>query len=351
MAARVLIRAPNWLGDAIMAIPAISDVRRHFEAATLAVAAPGPIAPLFRAVPAVDEVMTLSGARGLAILGRGREDAQTIASGRFDVAILLPNSFGAAWTLHRAGVAERWGYGTDWRGGLLTRAVPRPRRARGAVHHAAYYQDLVRGLGMASETSPARLTISPTVRQKGVALLESHGVGRERRLVGLAPGAAYGAAKRWPPERYADLIASLHRDSATTCVLVGARSDRRAARAIESSLAARGGARPPVTLVGLTDLETLLGVVACCRAFVSNDSGAMHVAAAAGVHVTAIFGPSDERETAPLGPHTVVAEPVWCRPCLLRECPIDHRCMTGVSVARVLASVEARLDVGEAPGS
>ena len=173
-------------------------------------------------------------------------------------------------------------------------------------------------------------------------------------LIGVAPGAAYGHAKRWPPGQYAELLRRLFVELGATAVLVGSDGDRPAAVEVERLLARAGvdrldsgsGRARWVNLVGRTDLHLAIAVTAMCRAFVSNDSGAMHLAAAVGVPVTAIFGPTIERETAPLplGAHTVLTEPVWCRPCMLRECPIDHRCMTGISVERVLDAVHQQMD-------
>ena len=173
------------------------------------------------------------------------------------------------------------------------------------------------------------------------ALLARHGAPAGGRLIGFAPGAAYGHAKRWPPDRVARLVEALARQG-HTAVVVGAAADRDTARAIESSL-------PPgtrfVDLVGRTSLRQLIGVIARCAAFVSNDSGAMHVAAALGVPVTAIFGPTDERVTSPSGAGglDVISRDVFCRPCLLRECPIDHRCMKRIDVDAVLQSVGRHL--------
>ena len=178
------------------------------------------------------------------------------------------------------------------------------------------------------------LTCAPTYAQ------QSFPTKPIRLIVGFAPGAAYGHAKRWPPDRVAQVITRLTRERNAACVLVGAGADREAGRAIESTL-------PPdvrvLNLIGRTDLRLLIGVLARCRAFVSNDSGAMHLAAAAGVPVTAIFGPTNERATAPLGEHDVLLEPVFCRPCMLRECPIDHRCMKRISSDAVFASVTRHL--------
>ena len=183
--------------------------------------------------------------------------------------------------------------------------------------------------------------------ERAAALLERSHVTAEGVCVGIAPGAAYGYAKRWPAERFGEVVVQLERELGATCVLLGTVGDRDAGRAIESAVDAAGrdrqaaGERPGrlVNLIGSTDIRALIGVISRCQAFLSNDSGAMHFAAALGVPVTAMFGPSDEHETAPLGDHTVLTNPVWCRPCLLRECPIDHRCMKGISSDRVADAV------------
>jgi heptosyltransferase-2 len=225
---------------------------------------------------------------------------------------------------------------------LLTRGVPRP---KGIVHQVEYYLALVRGLGIdAPEAAGARPTLrpSPAARARADALLTGAGVAGSATLVGFAPGAAYGQAKRWPPDRVARVIEALARDG-VTAVLLGARTDRETARAIESTL-------PPgprvVDLIGRTSLRELVGVIGRCAAFVSNDSGAMHVAAALGVPLTAIFGPTDERATAPAGESDVITRDVFCRPCMLRDCPIDHRCMKRIDVDSVLHSVTAHLAGG-----
>jgi len=207
------------------------------------------------------------------------------------------------------------------------------------VHQVQYYLDLVRGLGIEAGDDRPRIQAQPATLAKSDALLASAGAPPGMPIVGFAPGAAYGNAKRWPPERVAQVIAGLARQGVAS-LLVGAGADRVTGRAIESSLPA---ATPLVNLIGRTTLRQLVGVIARCRAFVSNDSGAMHVAAALGVPLTAIFGPTDERATRPAGDAEVILRDVFCRPCMLRECPIDHRCMKRIDVDTVLRSVMARL--------
>jgi heptosyltransferase-2 len=343
MPPRVVVLSPNWLGDAVMALGALADVRRAFPDGTLIVAARAPLAPLFRLVPQVDEVVEL-GNGPAATAGGSMPDR--LAAARADVAILFPNSFASAWQAWRARVPERWGYGADARRPLLTRSVARP---RGSRHQSEYYRTLVDGLGISTGGPPAQLAVDSDSLTRAARLLAEGGCGAGCRRVGIAPGAAYGHAKQWPPDRYAALIGWLAVERGATSVLVGSAGDGEAGVEIEECLArdgleridrTTGGARW-VNLIGRTDLPLAAAVMASCRVFVSNDSGAMHLAAASGVRVVAIFGPTIEEETAPLPveAHTVLTAPVWCRPCMLRECPIDHRCMTGITVERVAEAV------------
>src|SRR5262249_17000471 len=212
----------------------------------------------------------------------------------------------------------------------LTRAIPRG----GPMHQAEYYQRLVRELGVPSGPLEPRITVPDAARAAGDRLLAGAGWDGKAPLVALAPGAAYGGAKRWPPESFAELAATLAADG-IRCVMIGSPADAATATEVSAQIeGARGFSRaatiPVIDLVGTTDLPALPGVLTRCRALVTNDSGAMHLAAAAGVKVTAIFGPTNEQATRPLGDaHAVITHPVWCRPCMLRECPIDHRCMRG----------------------
>ena len=328
---RLIVRAPNWLGDAVMALPAMAAVRRAFEGKTIVVAANPSIAPLF-------EERTQAGADEVITIDPSRERAQ-LRDARAGAILLFPNSFGSAWIASRSGTAERWGYRAAGRGWLLTRGVPRPRTP---VHQVEYYLELVRRLEIGNplhDDARPRIDPQPATLEKAGAILAAAGLAPEDTIVGFAPGAAYGHAKQWPPDRVALVIAELaHRGAAA--VLVGAGADRETGRAIESSLPA--GTRV-ANLIGRTSLRQLVGVVARCAAFVSNDSGAMHIAAALRVPLTALFGPTDERVTAPAGHAAVIVRDVFCRPCMLRECPIDHRCMKRIDVDAVLQSVLGHL--------
>ena len=336
---RLLIRAPNWLGDAVMALPAMEAVRQAFGDAHVAVAAIPSIAPLF-----AEE--TSAGPDSVIALPDPAAEVQALRAGRFDAILLLPNSFRSAWLARRASIPERWGYAAGLRRWLLTRPISRP---RGRQHQSAYYLDLVKGLDIPPVDARPRVAVRPATLARADALLAAHGLGRTAeggsRCIGFAPGAAYGHAKRWPPRMVVETIVRLSRESNVACLIFGAGDDRDSGREIESSLPADVHA---VNLIGRTDLRLLAGVISRCAAFVSNDSGAMHLAAALGVPVVAIFGPTDERVTSPLASSNVVVpdvltHSVFCRPCMLRDCPIDHRCMTGIPVDTVVGALSRRL--------
>jgi heptosyltransferase-2 len=312
---RLLVRAPNWVGDVVLSLPALRDARRAFPDARLEILARGWVADLYRAVPEVDAVRESQGPAADAEALRGQHDA----------ALLLPNSFATALAVWRAGIPERWGYATDGRGLLLTRRCPVPPAVRGRSQ-VYYYRAMLEGLGIATEGPPdATLRCPGEWSDRGTELLG------EGAWIGVNPGAFYGSAKRWLPERFgaaADIVA---RRAGAKVVLVGGPKERRLAEAI-----AEGMEAPVRVLCGETTLAELVGVLSRLRLLLTNDSGPMHVAAALGVPLVAVFGSTDWTETSPVGGASrVVREHADCAPCLLRECPIDHHCMTRVGVDRV----------------
>jgi heptosyltransferase-2 len=336
---RLLVVSPNWLGDAVMALSAIGDLRRHFSGAHLIVAARESVAGVFTMSPVVDEVVVMAWSGRLCARHARGIDITALRALEVNASILLPNSFASAWLVHRAGIPERWGYATDMRQRLLTRALRRPTIR---VHQAEYYRRLVRGLGIENVSLEPDLVVPSRAMEQARAILHAAGWDENRPSVVMAPGAAYGGAKRWPSEHFADVATKLVRDRGVQCVLVGSAVDGATTGWVRALVPehARAGI---VDIAGSTTLDTLAGVMALASACVSNDSGAMHLAGAVGVPLVALFGPTRERETAPLSRRgrrvDVLINHVWCRPCMLRECPLDHRCMKGLSPGRVLGTV------------
>jgi heptosyltransferase-2 len=321
---RVLVRAPNWVGDVVLSLPALRDVRRLLPAARLEVLARPWVADFYRAVAGVDAVLE----------SRGHGPDVAAVRGRFDLGLLLPNSFGSALVLWRAGVKERWGYATDGRGLLLTRRcrVGAGVRGRSQVY---YYRAMLEGLGLAVEGEPdASLACPEAWAARGAALLGDGGP-----WIGVNPGAFFGTAKRWLPGRFAAAADLVARRVGAKVAVVGGPAERELGEAVAATLRA-----PARVLCGDTSLGELVGVLSRLRLLLTNDSGPMHLAAALGTPLVAVFGSTDWRETAPFSPRArVVREETACAPCLLRECPIDHRCMTRVEVDRVVAAAQELL--------
>lgn len=315
---RILVRAPNWIGDAVLSLGAVRDLRRNFPSARIEVLARPSVADLYRAVAEVDGVRMST--------GHFRRDADSVR-GAFDAALLLTNSFGTALFAFAAGIPERWGYSRDGRALLLTRRARVPRGVRGSSE-VYYYRGMLAGLGFRISATPDVSLAAPEAwRARGAAIL-----GDEGPWIAVNPGAAYGSAKQWIPDRFAAAAERLRGETGAKVAIVGGLSERPMAEALVASSRV-----PARVLCGDTTLGELIGVLAQCRLLLTNDSGPMHLAAAQGIPVVAVFGSTDWRETAPVGaPHRVVREDVECAPCKLRECPIDHRCMTRVTVDRVV---------------
>jgi heptosyltransferase-2 len=332
---RILVRQVNWLGDAVLTLPALEALDRRFPQAEISVLAKPWVSGLFAGHPAVDRVLEYrAGDVHRGVMGRWRL-AKRLRGEGFDLAVLFPNSLDAAVVPWLAGIPRRVGYPTDGRRWLLSHPARRPTAAPGH-HQVERYLEIVRALG-GDGTPSLRLRVPAEARQNARRLLEGHAVGPTDLVVALNPGSVYGGAKRWPPERFAAVADGLAERRGARILLIGSPQER----PILDEVGARMR-HPAINLGGRTDLGTLVGLLARTHLLLANDTGAMHVAAAVETPVLAIFGPTDAQATGPLGPHSrIVREPVPCSPCLLRECPIDHRCMTRVTVEQVLhAAVE-----------
>jgi len=310
---RIVIRSTNWLGDAVMSLPAIRAVRDAYPRAHLAVVARPWVADLYSREPAIDRVIVYPGRRWSFI--------RQLRAERFDCAILLQNAFEAALVARLAGIPRRIGYARDGRGWLLTDAIPVPLPGEIPRHERFYYLELLRRAGIID-----RLPESDAIRLSGWG----SGGGE---TTGISPGAAYGNAKRWLPERFAEAALRLGGPVA----VFGSAGERALCETVAEAIRRGGGTAH--NFAGETSLSQFIEMAAACRVFLTNDSGAMHIASALGVPTVTVFGATDHTTTGPTGPLArVVRQPVDCSPCLLRECPIDHRCMTRVTVEQVVAA-------------
>ena len=254
----------------------------------------------------------------------------------FDLAVLFQNAFAAAFLTFLAGVPRRYGYATDGRSLLLSDPVAAPDR-RTLVHQVRYYWDLLKPLGLTGDPSAPELVVFPEEEQAMAGRFAQGGLTATDVVVGINPGSTYGGAKRWLPERFAEVTERLchticeSREQQVSVVIFGAKGEERLGQEIAARLSSRS-----LVLSGATTIRELMAAVKRCEVLLTNDTGPMHIASAFQVPVVAIFGPTDWRTTSPFGSaHVIVRQPVDCAPCLLRECPIDHRCMTRVTVDQV----------------
>jgi heptosyltransferase-2 len=327
---KVLVRTANWIGDAVMTLPALGSIREGLPNRHIAVLTKPWVADLFSGHPMVDEVILYeSPGRHEGVRGKWRL-ARELSQKRFDLAILFQNAFEAALVAFLAKIPRRAGYNTDARGLLLTRTVPVNRMVKKG-HQVDYYRAMTAGLGFQSRPSPPFLPLTEWQREASERILSSRGLQRERRLIGLAPGAAYGSAKQWFPERFAALADRFSRGWGARLLIFGSQGDRGTASQLIQN--ARSEA---ADFTGQTTLGQAIGLIARCRLFVTNDSGLMHVAAALGVPVVAIFGSTDPSRTGPLGENCrVVRKPLPCAPCLKTHCPEKRECMEKITVGEV----------------
>jgi heptosyltransferase-2 len=266
-----------------------------------------------------------------------RDTVSELRSHKFDTALLLQNAFQAAWFAWRAGIPERIGYARDGRSLLLTKAVPVPKPGEIPVHEQYYYLELIRRagwLGSLPNESFIQLNVPEENRQRAAEFLLPAGVKPDSFRIAIGAGASYGSAKCWPPDRFAELANRLQAQTQAQVILFGT-----PAEAAVSSAIAAGMSHPPIDLTGKTSIDDLPALLSQCHLFIGNDSGAMHVAAAVGLPVVAVFGPTDPFGTAPVTPRcSIVQEKPYCSPCFLRRCPTDHRCMTRVTPETVEAA-------------
>jgi heptosyltransferase-2 len=332
--ARISIRSTNWLGDAVMSLPAIRAIRQACPRAHIALVARPTVADIYARESSIDRVIVCPAAKSW---GARRAFAARLRQERFDAAFLLPNSFDAALTAWLAAIPERIGYARDARGWLLTCAIGRPEPGDIPRHERFYYLELLRRAGLFEhfpETTAIRLEGIPAARADGAARLRELGVAGA--VIGVSPGAAYGNAKRWPPERFAAAARAIAAELGSSVLVFGSPAERALCETVAADL--RDGGTNARNLAGATTLAEFVNMAAACRLYLTNDSGAMHVASALGVPTVAIFGATDDSTTGPTGPLVrVVREHAECSPCLLRDCPIDHRCMTRVTPERVAA--------------
>ncbi len=333
---RIVVRGPNWLGDAVMCEPALSQLPVLFPQAEITLLVKPAIADLLAQHPAVNRTLVYDDRGRHAGLTGKWTLAGVLRRHRFDLAILFQNAFEAALISFLAGIPRRFGYATDGRSLLLTDPVVVPPRSA-QRHQVEYYWDLLKPLGGQGPAPAPRLFVTPEESALIARRMADAGIGAADLVIGVNPGSTYGHAKRWLPDRYAEVVNRVVKDTQSRSgarvgvAILGAKGEEPLGKAIADQIKIRS-----VVCSGQTTVRELMALVKRCQLFLTNDTGPMHVAAAFNVPLVAIFGPTDWQTTSPFGVDAqLVRQPVSCAPCLLRECPIDHRCMTGVTVEQV----------------
>jgi heptosyltransferase II len=334
---KLLIRATNWVGDAILALPALYAVRSKFPDAHISILARPYVADIYRGQGVCDELIAydpIGEHRGWT--GRQRLISD-LRSRHFDVALLLQNAFDAAWLAWRAQIPQRIGYARDARSLLLSKAIAVPKCGEIPPHEKFYYLELVRRAGWLDtlpQVDQIELQVSDSARRQAAQTLVDAGARPHARRIAIGAGASYGSAKCWPPERFAEWANRFLAHNDADVILFCTAADAPVSNAILANMH-----RKPIDLTGKTAIADLPGLLSRCHLFLGNDSGAMHIAAAVGLPVVAIFGPTDPFGTAPVTPRrTIVQQKPYCSPCFLRRCPTDHRCMKQVSPDMVEAA-------------
>jgi lipopolysaccharide heptosyltransferase II len=324
---RILVRASNWLGDSVISVPAVRALKAGRPDAHLTIAAPEKIASVWKLVPEVDEVLPINAKKFFTTVTLIRRQP------RFDVAILFPNSLRAALEVWLANIPRRVGFPGHNRRWLLNQIVPEEPR-RGPIQHQVYrYLRMARELG-GPKAAPELRKLLPRIKTNGAPA----------RLA-LCPGAEYGPAKRWLPERFAEVALAVANERPVQWILFGTAADQERGAAIEAALGAHC-----VNRIGQTTLDQLAAELSQCALLLTNDTGTMHLATLVGVPVVAVFGSTEPLLTGPLGnARHIIRHQVECSPCFLRECPIDFRCMKAISVEEVAAAVFAELDRWQTP--
>jgi lipopolysaccharide heptosyltransferase II len=365
---RILVRGVNWLGDAVMSTPALLRLREALPGAQVTLLTHAKLAEIWAGHPAIDAVEEFAEGESAWSVGRRLRD------GKYDTGLVLPNSPRSALELRLAGIPERVGYAGGWRKWWLTQVVPArsgavemhkrsvaeindliqsnqpvPAALPPAAHHIHQYLHLAAALGAKPEPLAPSLAVSDDVVRKFAAKfgLEAT-LGAARPWLGLNAGAEYGPAKRWPEERFVAAAIQLQQRLKCRWLVFGVQADAESAERITAKIRQAAGEAAEkipaaLNLAGRTSLGELCAGLKLCRAVLTNDSGPMHVAAALGTPVVALFGSTSPELTGPglpgLGRHELLRANAPCSPCFLRECPVDFRCMTGISVEQVVAAV------------
>jgi heptosyltransferase-2 len=333
------VRGVNWVGDTILSYPTVQKIKTIFPHSHLAILVPSHLSDLWKTFPYVDEIITFQKKQGLGSFLEDLDLSHSLRKRRFDLAIILPRSFRSAFLVYLARVPIRIGYQDEGRSLFLTHGILR----KGEIlhqHRIHYYEKLVDSVGKVEATPSPQIFLREEDRGWAEETLKGLGFLDGRPLMGMNPGATYGLAKCWYPDRFGELGKRVAKKWKAGILIFGKKEEGSMAREILKYL--EGGA---VDFTGKTNLLQLAALLERCRLIVTNDTGTMHVAAAVNTPVVALFGSTNPVTTGPWGDgHVVIRKDVPCSPCMKRICPTDHRCMELIIVEEVEKAVNKKLE-------
>lgn len=335
----IIVRMPNWLGDLVMATPVLTDLRNHWPNAKITAMCQGALGDVLQEDPHIDEILNFKRPSGWIHRKEHGDIIQPLQQGQYDLGILLTNSFSSAWWFWRGGVQNRLGYATHLRSWLLDYPIPFPPN-KDKQHLVKTYKMLLDPLGIPlSDTSP-KLYITEQEKQKVKDKFSKFDVKSDDIIVGINPGAAYGSAKCWLPDRFKQVAKMLLSNPQIKILFFG---DKFGAPLVNEICGELPSERV-IDLAGKTTLRELIAFIQACDIFLTNDSGPMHIASALGVRLLALFGSTSDVATGPYAGGKVIHKHVPCSPCYRRECPIDFRCMKRIEVKEVYQQLEDLLN-------
>lgn len=329
----IIVRMPNWIGDLVMATPVLADLKRAFPNARLTAMCRYPICDLLKEDPAIDEIFCFSKSSGFSRRVERRDIIEKLRKGNYDLGILLTHSFSSAWWFWLGRVGYRLGYECNGRKLLLNKSLPFPENIQNQ-HLVITYKTLLQPLGVPISDTAPHLYLNQKELADARALLRQRGIPDKALVVGVNPGATYGSAKCWLPERFKEVTEKLLRDPDIYIVYFGDQATSSLVKEICKGLSSR-----VINLAGSTSLRELASIIGSCDVILTNDSGPMHVADAIGVPMVALFGSTSEVVTGPYRGGSVIHKHVECSPCYQRTCPIDFRCMKRIESDEVYQAI------------
>lgn len=337
----IIVRMPNWIGDAVMATPLLADLRRSFPDAKITALCQGVVGELFKHDPTVDEVISFTKPSGWIAHIKRSPLIENLKKGGYDTGILLTGSFSSAWMFFRAGIKNTIGFAGNLRSPLLSKAVPIP-KDKETTHLTEVYKALLIPLGIQPSSTKPYLVVTEQEKEEAKNFFRRLGVPENAKLIGINPGAAYGSAKCWLPDRFHDTAKALLEDPNVWVIFFGDAKGRAVTEEAARALGDRA-----INLAGKTSLRELLAFISQLRVLLTNDSGPMHIASALHIPQVALFGSTSEVKTGPLNRSIVIHKHVECSPCYKRECPIDFRCMTRIHTDEVVEAIQRLLNEGK----